>query len=208
MEQSTAAATEVNPAAQVRSVTSVAELKALADPLRQAILIALIRDAPRELRILSVKELAAELGEPKTKLYRHVKQLEAAGLIRVAATRMVSGIVEQRYQACEGDLMIGPAIMHDPAAAGEAVAAVSAFLDRYRSRYLAHLAQTLPAGGTDPREPYREPMMTLVTTAVSAAKAQAVRDRLKEVMAELRGPADEGDDAVNVEVVVGFMSPD
>jgi DNA-binding MarR family transcriptional regulator len=41
---------------------------------------------------MSVKELAEELGEPQTKLYRHVKQLEAAGLIRIAASRMVSGI--------------------------------------------------------------------------------------------------------------------
>jgi DNA-binding transcriptional ArsR family regulator len=38
---------------------------------------------------MSVKELAQHLGEPQTKLYRHVKQLEAAGLIEVAATRMV-----------------------------------------------------------------------------------------------------------------------
>jgi DNA-binding Lrp family transcriptional regulator len=175
--------------------------------LRLAILEALIRDAPRELRVLSVKELAAELGEPKTKLYRHVKQLEAAGLIRVAATRLVSGIVEQRYQACQGDLHIGRGVTRDPAMADEAVAAVSVILDRYSSRYVAHLAQTRPTVDSVPREPHREAMLSMVSTTVSPAKAQAVMDRLREVMAEL-DEADDSADAITVELLVGYMSPD
>jgi DNA-binding transcriptional ArsR family regulator len=198
---------EVNLAARVRSVSTAAELKALADPLRLSILAALTRDAPRELRVLSVKELAAELGEPKTKLYRHIKQLEAAGLIRVASTRLVSGIVEQRYQACQGDLSIGPGVTRDPATAGEAVATVTAILDRYRGRYLAHLARTRLAGEPAPREPYRQATLSLASTTVSPAKAQAVRDRLREVMAEL-DEAYDGADAIKVEILVGFMSPD
>jgi len=206
-EHSASVDNEVNPAAQARSVSTAAELKALADPLRLAILAALIRDAPRELRVLSVKELAAELGEPKTKLYRHVRQLEAAGLIRVAATRLVSGIVEQRYQACQGDLHIGPAAMRDPDAAGEAVAAVTVILDRYRSRYLAHLAQTRAAVEAAPLEPYREAMLSMVSTTVSPAKAQELLTRLREVMTEI-DQADDGDDTVKIEVLVGFMSPD
>jgi DNA-binding transcriptional ArsR family regulator len=206
-EHSAPADSEVNPAAQPRSISTVAELKALADPLRLAILEALIRDAPRELRVLSVKELAAELGEPKTKLYRHVKQLEAAGLIRVAATRLVSGIVEQRYQACQGDLHIGRGVTRDPAMADEAVAAVSVILDRYSSRYVAHLAQTRPTVDSVPREPHREAMLSMVSTTVSPAKAQAVMDRLREVMAEL-DEADDSADAITVELLVGYMSPD
>src|SRR5690242_6610077 len=75
----------------------------MADPIRLAILAALMKSR-RNLPVMSVKELAAELGEPQTKLYRHVRQLEAAGLIRVASTRMVSGILEQRYQASQRDL--------------------------------------------------------------------------------------------------------
>src|SRR5215475_8348684 len=88
----------------VRSVASVDMLRALADPTRLAILSALM-ERQDELPVMSVKELAARLGEPQTKLYRHVRQLEAAGLIRVASTRLVSGIVEQRYQASQRDLM-------------------------------------------------------------------------------------------------------
>jgi DNA-binding transcriptional ArsR family regulator len=199
-------ATEADRAATVRTLTTVAELKALADPLRLAILVALTRGATVKLPILSVKELAAELGEPKTKLYRHIKQLEAAGLIRVAATRVVSGILEQRYQACQGDLSISAGVVHDPAAASEANAAVAAALDRYRTRYLAHLA-TLPASGP-PEPPERRSMLLMTTKKVSPARAKAVRDRLKEVVAELDQSADDSPDAVSLEVLIGFLIPD
>src|ERR1039457_5760397 len=90
----------------VRTVDTSDALKAMADPTRLAILAALMKSR-HDLPVMSVKELAAELGEPQTKLYRHVRQLEAAGLIKVASTRMVSGILEQRYQACQQDLMLG-----------------------------------------------------------------------------------------------------
>ena len=86
----------------VREIDTVEGLRALADPVRLAILAALDAQGPdAALPVLSVKELARRLDEPQTKLYRHVKQLEAAGLIHVAATRMVSGILEQRYQASQ-----------------------------------------------------------------------------------------------------------
>ncbi|HEY2270221.1 MAG TPA: helix-turn-helix domain-containing protein, partial [Streptosporangiaceae bacterium] len=112
MEQPTAAAPPTAGAEPlaVRTVDDVDVLKAMADPTRMAILAALMRTR-RDLPVRSVKELAAELGEPQTKLYRHVRQLEAAGLIRVASTRMVSGILEQRYQASQRDLVLGRGIL-------------------------------------------------------------------------------------------------
>ena len=166
-----------------------------------------MRDTPRDLRILSVKELAAELGEPKTKLYRHIKQLEAAGLIRVAATRLVSGIQEQRYQARQGDLTIGPGILRDPSTADEAAAMVAVFLDDYRRRYVAHLTERSSWGEDAASELHRQPVLGLTTARVSPAKAQSVRKRLKEIMAELDESDDSGDEAIPIEVLVGFMSP-
>lgn len=195
-------------AAEVRAVTSVETLKALADPLRLAILAALMRDTPQDLRVMSVKELAAELGEPQTKLYRHVKILETAGLIRVASRRMVSGILEQRYQACQGDLTFGPGIMRDPKTADESAAMVAAFLDRYRSRFLAHQAGQPASGESGPGESYRQAMMQLAVTAVSPTTALIIRDKLREVIDCLHEPASDQDDAVPVEVLIGFFSPD
>src|SRR5205085_3177564 len=47
----------------------------------------------------TVKELAAALDVPTTRLYYHMKILEQHGLVEVVERRMVSGIEERRYRA-------------------------------------------------------------------------------------------------------------
>jgi DNA-binding transcriptional ArsR family regulator len=74
-------------------VNDLETLKVLADPLRIQI-VELITPAPR-----TVKQIAADLKLPQTKLYYHIKQLEERALIRVVDTRIVSGILEKHYQA-------------------------------------------------------------------------------------------------------------
>src|ERR1700742_4407583 len=120
----------------VREIDSVEGLRPLADPVRLAILSALdTRSRDGELPVMSVKELAQHLGEPQTKLYRHVKQLEAAGLIEVAATRMVSGILEQRYQACLRELRLSPGMLREHM--DDAEVALQLLLDQFRDGMLA-----------------------------------------------------------------------
>jgi DNA-binding transcriptional ArsR family regulator len=199
-----AADTGVSPVG-VRDVTDAGTLKALADPLRLSILAALMRDASVRPRVMSVKELAAELGEPQTKLYRHVKLLEAAGLIRVAASRLVSGIVEQRYQACQTDLRFGPGLMRD-ATADESAALVTALFDQYRDRFLA-AQRALGGAGYPDGESYRKSVMSLAETTVSAARAAAIRERLQALIEELDQPGDESEDGVPVSVLIAFYSP-
>lgn len=182
--------------AHVRRVTSVETLKALADPLRLGILTALMRDA-KDLRVMSVKELAAELGEPQPKLYRHVRHLEGAGLIRVASKRVVSGIIEHRYQACQASLAFGPEIMRDLGQADEGVAMATAFLDRYLDRRF--LARLPPHDGQD--------VMRLTATTVSPAAARLIRSKLEEIIDALEQPVPANETGVPVEVVLGFFSP-
>ncbi|TWE18049.1 helix-turn-helix protein [Kitasatospora atroaurantiaca] len=121
-----------------REVGDVATLKALADPLRLAILNVLMKSAPEP---LTVKEMAAELGEPQTKLYRHVKQLEKADLIVVAETRLVSGIVESRYRTGHTSLRLSREIFSDdsadrPAALGTMLAAMDMVRTDFQGHYL------------------------------------------------------------------------
>lgn len=75
------------------TINDLETLKVLADPLRIQI-VELMTQAAR-----TVKQVAAVLNLPPTKLYYHVKQLEERALIRVVDTRIVSGIVEKQYQA-------------------------------------------------------------------------------------------------------------
>lgn len=86
---------------EYRNIEDPVVMKAVADPLRLKILRVMSRDARVAPRIVTVKQLAEELGEPPTKLYRHIKQLLAVGMIQVAELRLVGGIVEQSYRVAQ-----------------------------------------------------------------------------------------------------------
>jgi DNA-binding transcriptional ArsR family regulator len=146
---------------------TIETLKALADPTRLAILATLTRTP--DMPIMSVKELAARLGEPQTKLYRHVRQLEEAGLIRVAATRMVSGILEQRYQAIRRDLRLSPTMLREHM--DETEVALQTLLDEFRDGVLAATR----------RESEERPVFFLSSSTLAPEMAAEVRRRLKEV---------------------------
>ena len=182
----------------VREIDSVEGLRALADPVRLAILSALDTRVPDgALPVMSVKELAQHLGEPQTKLYRHVKQLEAAGLIEVAATRMVSGILEQRYRARQRDLRLSAALFRRHADETEAAvrSAFDAFLtgvfDRARK-------EGWPSDGPD------KPVMLVFDDRVSPEAAERIRARVVDVTREI-AEAEPGD--IPVSAAIGFYRP-
>jgi DNA-binding transcriptional ArsR family regulator len=188
MEQFPAEAEAQAAPPAVRTVDTVEALKAMADPTRLAILVALMKTR-NDLRVMSVKELAAELGEPQTKLYRHMRQLEAAGLIKVASTRMVSGILEQRYQACQQDLIFGRGFLREHADESEAL--LETMLDHYfdglREAFRAdrQSGADVPAG-----ESYRKPLLFMSDLKVSPARAADLKDKLEEIINDLRESED------------------
>lgn len=78
--------------AESLAITTPEQLKAVSDPLRLAILETLLKEA------LTVKQVAARLGQPPTKLYYHVNALEKIGVVTVVDTRVKSGIIEKYYR--------------------------------------------------------------------------------------------------------------
>lgn len=203
MEQSPAEA-DTGPQA-VRTVDDVEVLKAMADPTRLAILSALMKSGP-DLPVMSVKELAAELGEPQTKLYRHVKQLEAAGLIRVAGTRLVSGILEQRYQACQRDLTLARGFLYEHADESELV--MQAVLDRYFDGFRAAFrADRLPENEIPAEESYRKPVLFYSDLKLSPAKAAELVSKLKEIMDSQKHDGTEDPDGVTLNLLIGCYVP-
>jgi DNA-binding transcriptional ArsR family regulator len=181
-----------------RLVDDVATLKALADPVRLAILDALNRHDPQP---LTAKELAAELGEPQTKLYRHLKQLEKVELIAVAGTRLVSGIVESRYRVRQKELRLAGAIF----AAGsperpEVLAALLAALDSFRRDFerdfLADRIDFAPQAQGAPG------VFVHGTYRLSPERAVRLRTRLRELFAEASADeVGEGEEAVDVRLL-------
>jgi hypothetical protein len=179
---------------------------------------------------MTVKELAAELEEPQTKLYRHVKQLEAVGLIQVVASRMVSGITEQRYQACQSDLMLGAGLTETQKASAEAEATVAAALELYRSQFFAaHRAGLIsdsPQLSPDPHragpigdaplpaaDPRRRVILCMSTARVSLTQAVTIRERMQQIIDDIAAAEAEGreaseEDTVTINVLLGYFSPD
>jgi len=202
---------EAEPAAPAatRTVDSVDSLRAMADPTRLAILTTLMQPRHDELPVMSAKELAAELGEPQTKLYRHIRQLEAAGLVRVAATRVVSGILEQRYQACQRDLEFGGGFLREHV--DDTEAAIQAMLNAFRDGYFAAFRDPdLAPDAVPAEEAYRRPRLFAAESRVSRATAQQFNAKLDELIQWLGSESKQDpDDAVTINaLIVYYARPD
>jgi DNA-binding transcriptional ArsR family regulator len=183
--------------AEQAAISTVEQLKALADPTRQAILETLMS---RELPVMSVKELAGVLREPQTKLYRHVKVLESAGLIRVGATRMVSGIAEQRYQACQRDLNFASGLLRQHVDEAEAI--VRTVFDRFRHGYLAAARARSPHDDADDSA---APGLISASGRRTPAEIAAVRAGFRETLAIFNEADSDDPEAVPMHVLAGYF---
>jgi DNA-binding transcriptional ArsR family regulator len=122
--------------ARSRVVDTADAIKAMADPLRLRLLQLLMRTWQRS---WSVKEMAAELHQPVTKLYHHVKLLEGANLITDVDTRLVSGIVEHRYRTSQRSLNFDESLFLAPETRDDSIAQVAALVDTSRDALLDYL---------------------------------------------------------------------
>jgi DNA-binding transcriptional ArsR family regulator len=77
------------------------QLKALSDPLRQRLVELFARG-------MTIKQAAAALGAKPTRLYHHVDQLLAAGLIRVAREEKVRAVIERTFEAAARRFVVSP----------------------------------------------------------------------------------------------------
>jgi DNA-binding transcriptional ArsR family regulator len=81
------------PTRPIPATTPLAQVKALADPLRYRVFENLLANAR------TAKQMAAHLGTHPTRLYHHFRVLEKAGLIRPAGTRQTRGTTEKYFTA-------------------------------------------------------------------------------------------------------------
>ena len=178
-------------------ITDVEQLKAISDPLRLQLLERISGDPARG---WTARELAEDLGTKQTKLYHHLGLLEERGFIRVAATRVVSGIQEKRYQATAQSFRVDRSLLTGTAADNAVSGALDAIFDKARSEILAGLRSG--AINLDPDDPKRHRMGLWASHArLSPANVKRVM-RLIEKLAE----AGENDDPDGTEygLLVGF----
>jgi len=210
-------ATGVDPAAiapngllRTRVIDDVATLRVLSEPVRFAVLRTLMVDAEQDPPVMSAKEIAAALNEPQTKLYRHLKQLEEAGLIHVAETRVVSGILEQRYRTSQVNVTLSRGLLADPATGSEVGSAVTAAMDDFRDQLLAHLR----TGEIEAASPAANPsglgmiLQAIPSSRLSRPRALEFHRRLAELLEEYGGADDPEGVLVSAMIAWYAVDPD
>jgi DNA-binding transcriptional ArsR family regulator len=167
---------ESSPPEAERVVSDHETLRALADPLRLRILETMVT---RVDDAWSVKELAAALGVPQTRLYHHIELLLERDLIRPAAQRLVSGIVETRYRVTALSLRLDPRLLSsDEEGATSLVANV---LEAARSEILAAVRTT----ALDPENLAPErPLISRGLAKLTPERAGELRQRLVALLEE------------------------
>lgn len=118
------------------TIESTESLKAVADPLRLSIMKAL--KTPK-----TVKEVAADLQMPPTKLYYHVNLLEKQNLIRVVATQVVSGIIEKTYLITARNYRLSDTLLADEGGDEAVDAVLAAIFDITRAEVKQSLQNNL-----------------------------------------------------------------
>jgi DNA-binding transcriptional ArsR family regulator len=131
-------------------LSTLAQVRALAEPLRDAILDLLLE------RACSVSELATALERPKGTVAYHVKVLQDAGLVKVVRTRRVRAVEERFYGRTARIQYVGPLKALDES--GEPICA-NYLVDAARESEPAHATDDLSAimrHARVPREHLRE----------------------------------------------------
>ena len=167
------------PAAE-RVISDVETLKALSDPVRLRILETMVTAADEA---WTVKRLAAAMGVGPTKLYHHVNILEEREFIRVAGTRVVSGIIETSYRLVQLSVRLDRALLtgsgDDVRSSVHDVMAV--IFDSVRDEIEQGLRSGLVTGGED--DPLRE-LLIRGLTRIHPDRAAELRERLRGLIAE------------------------
>src|SRR4051812_37595552 len=167
---------EGSPPVAERVVSDHETLRALADPLRLRILETMVSRADGA---WSVKELAAALAVPQTRLYHHIELLLERDLVRPAGQRLVSGIVETRYRVTALSLRLDPKLLSsDEEGATSLVANV---LEAARGEILAAVrAHALDAEDLAPDRP----LITRGMAKLTPERAGELRERLVALLEE------------------------
>jgi len=124
-------------------ITSVEQLKAIADVLRLRI-IDVLQDRP-----MTVTQLGERMGMAPAKIHYHVRELEKVGLVQLVETREKSGILEKYYQPIAKDISVSKYLFLN-APPDESLATTSAWFDQVKDGFQEALRAALERKDEEP----------------------------------------------------------
>ena len=185
----------------VRYINDVETLRAISDATRMRILETMVQ---RRDPAWSVKELAAALDLPQTRLYHHVELLLERDLIRPVERRVVSGIIETRYNVVATSFQLDRALFAADSGEGLAVLhdTLRAVFDTARSELeLAIRLRSVDASPDAP--PDRRLLLSRGLVRLAPARAIELRERLTGLLEEY-GADDDTADAIGWGLVLAL----
>jgi DNA-binding transcriptional ArsR family regulator len=117
-------------------ITDLEQLKVASDALRLQIIDVMAADPGRG---WTAKELAESLATSQTKLYHHLSLLEEHGFIRVAGTRLVSGIREKRYQVSALSFRVDRSLLSGAGGEARIAEVLDAIFEKARTEIVASI---------------------------------------------------------------------
>lgn len=161
---------------EVRYIRDVEALRAISDPTRMQVLETMVQ---RRSPAWNVKEIAARLGLPQTRLYHHIEILVSAGLVRPVERRVVSGIIETRYLPAALSFQLDRSLFAGEAAAGLEVLhqTLATIFDTARAEVERAIRSGAVAADED-APPDRRLLVWRGVARLSPARANELRERL------------------------------
>jgi DNA-binding transcriptional ArsR family regulator len=163
-----------SPPWKTRTLTTIDQLRCLADPLRLRIL-SIFAESPR-----TTKQVADLLGEKPTRLYHHVESLLNAGVIELTETRPNRGTVERYYRAVANQFTVADSLLalesKGSTVSGPVSKIASSILDSTRDE-LARLAEEGMEGPEDDL-----PMVARALVTGSPRQIRAIRGKLAALL--------------------------
>ena len=176
----------------VRYIGDVETLRAISDATRMRILETMVQ---RRSPAWSVKELAAALEMPQTRLYHHVELLLERDLIRATERRVVSGIIETRYSVAALSFQLDRSLFATDQTAGLEVLheTLLAVFDTARAEVeLSFRIGTIKADGPSEEHTF---LLTRGLTRLTTERAAELRGRLQALLGEFDDTAREDPEA-------------
>jgi predicted transcriptional regulator len=178
------------------TVTTLEQLKALTDPLRQELLDRFSNEP------MTTKQVANVLGQKPHKLYHHVEVLEQAGLIRLVRTRQNRGTVEKYYEAVARRFTVDHQLLSASSQANQAVGEIQAMLVNALQTSLVEAIQFFDEERFQDEELLPQMAVSQGHLRLSAAQFRALKDKLLEWIEECQLARDPAGDEYTLMLAV------